>query len=491
MKDDFEKIFKEYELYVVSLTEPYEHNHTLNGIECKMPAGGLTAALDPLLRTHGGTWIASGTGDADWDYVDENNRLEVPPEDPSYTLRRVKFSKSEYLNYYYGFNHQTFWPLLHEVFHRPDFNPEFWEGYKKANRNFAEAVSEEMDKNEKPLIWFQDFQLALAPKMLMEKTEGRNSDLKTKHFWHVPWPTPERFFRCPWSEEIIEGLLANDIIGFHVKSYAENFLKSVEKLDGFKVNLDDMTIKQRGNKNKTFINYSPISVDYESIEKSARTDETEEEMNQLMNYSYLSDCIIGLGIDRLDYAKGIPERLEAVDRFLEKYPCYQEKFVFIQAGAPLLSRVPDYRRLSQKVEVIVDEINMKYEKGDWKPILFIKEKLDSHVMRALQRMAHIYIVSSLHDGMNIVAKENIAADIEKDGVLLLSKFTGAAEELIDSILINPYDQEGLAENIKKAIELPLKERRERMKRLRETVKNHTIHHWLCDLLSETKECLQI
>lgn len=483
-----ERVLEENELYIVSLTEPYQHIYTLEGVKCDRPAGGLTNALDPLMREYGATWIAAGTKDADWKYVDENNRLGVPPEDPKYTLRRVRLSRPEIENFYYGFNHETFWPLLHEVFHPPDFLPKYWEGYKRANSQFADVLLDELDEDNDSLVWFQDFQLALAPKMVRERV-GEDANVKIIQFWHVPWPFWQRFRRCPWAEEILEGMLANDLLGFHLPLFSNNFVSSAKELLGAVVDPKDNCINYEGR--TTYVRHSPISIDFEEVDRSAREDRVEEKIDRYETYPYISDKIVGLGIDRLDYVKGIPQRLEAIDRFLEKYPQYQENFVFIQAGASLLSRVPDYRRLSQKVEEMVDEINRKYERKEWRPIWFMKEKLSTPELRAFQRMADLYIISSLHDGMNIVAKENVTADIEKDGAMLLSKFTGSAEELQEAIPINPYDLEGFADSIKQAIELEDEEKSERMEKMRETVREHDINDWLQNLLKESEKCLNL
>ncbi|MFB6216302.1 MAG: trehalose-6-phosphate synthase, partial [Candidatus Aenigmatarchaeota archaeon] len=277
------------------------------------------------------TWIASGTGDADWKFSDEENRLMVPPEDPKYTLKRLRLSKTEKNTFYFGFNHETFWPLLHEVFHRPDFDPDFWEGYKKANSVYAQSLEEEIDDGENPLVWFQDFQLCLAPRYF-ENLIDEDRDIRMMHFWHTPWPTAERFSLCPWREKLLDGLLANDIIEFHTVQDAKNFLNTVDRLLGEKADIQGRVLEYEGS--KTYVHHSPISIDFQKVDKSARTEEVEKKTEQLKSYPYVSDNIVGVGIDRLDYAKGIPERLDAIDRFLEKYPKYQENFVFFQAGAP-------------------------------------------------------------------------------------------------------------------------------------------------------------
>ncbi len=485
-ESDIIRMLDEYELYIISLSEPYQHSYTLDGVKCEMPAGGLTAALDPVLREFGGTWIAAGTKDADWECVDENNRLEVPPDNPQYTLRRIRLSKPEIENFYLGFNHETFWPLLHEVFHPPDFLPRYWEGYEGANSLYADVLLEEIDESEDPLIWFQDFQLSLAPKMVRERADG-SDDLEIMQFWHVPWPSWERFRRCPWAYEILEGLLANDVLGFHLPSFSENFMDSARKILGAEIDSAENYVSYEDT--ITYVRSSPISINFEEIDQSARNERVENKIEQLEKFPYISDRVVGLGIDRLDYVKGIPQRLEAIDRFLEKYPEYQEDFVFVQAGAELLSRVSDYRSLTQKVERMVDEINRKYERKDWRPIWFMKEKIPTDTLRAFQRLADIYIISSLDDGMNIVAKENVAADVDKDGSLMLSVFTGASKELEEAIFINPYDLEGFADSIKEAIELEDEKKGERMEAMRKTVRDHDINDWLHDILREAGECL--
>ena len=486
LEDEITDVFEQYNLYVISLSEPYQHDYTIKGVDVKEPAGGLTAALDPVLRKYGGTWIATGSGDADWEYVDSDNSLEVPPEDPSYRLRRIKLPKYEIQNFYYGFNHETFWPLLHTVFHRPDFLQKYWKGYKQANSQYAGAVLDELHEDQ-ALLWFQDFQLSLAPRMVRNKI--RNDGIKMFHFWHVPWPPPEVFYRCPWAEQLLDGLLANDLIGFHTQSHARNFLQTVDQMEGADASLQESKVRYRGN--TTSVEYSAISIDFKAIDRSARSEEVEDRMEELLNYPYIQNKAVGLGIDRLDYAKGIPERLCALDQLFSDFPEYKGDFVFVQAGAPLLSQVADYRNLTHKVETMIDDLNSKHGEDGWRPIWFLKEKVDEVTLRALQRVADVFIVSSLHDGMNLVAKENLAADIEKDGHLLLSQFAGAAEELQKATLINPFDTKGFSEAIRKGLELDPEEKRKNITSMRETVRDHDIYSWLADFLGKTIESLSL
>jgi trehalose-6-phosphate synthase len=476
------KIFDKYKPYVVSLSEPYRHDYTLEGTELNEPAGGLTAALDPIFQKYGGKWIATTTGDADSEFVDDKGSEMVPPENPSYELRRINLSHSMVQNFYYGFNHETFWPLLHTVFHRPDFKQEYWDSYRRANSLYADVIMEELGE-ERPFLWFQDFQLALAPRKVREKIDKR--DVPMVHFWHVPWPPPEVFHRCPWSNRILDGLLANDLIGFHTKNHVSNFLKTVDSLEDTQVSTSQMEVQYKGN--KTSVVHSPISVDFKEIDSLARSKEVEKKMEDLKSFHYLEDNAVGLGIDRLDYSKGIPERLKAIDQMLSNFPRYKESFVFVQAGAPILSRVADYRNLTHKVDSMVDEINQKHEKNSWRPIWFLKEKVDLPSLRALQRIADIYVVTSLHDGMNLVAKENVAADVDCDGNLLLSEFTGAAEELEEATLVNPYDTEGLSNAIRRGLDVSKEERKEKMQKMRERVRENDIYSWLSEFLKKAIE----
>lgn len=479
-------LFQKYDPYVVSLSEPYQHNYSLSGVQVKEPAGGLTAALDPILRKYGGTWIATGSGDADWEFVDDRNSVGVPPEDPSYNLRRIKLPRYEIQNFYYGFNHETFWPLLHTVFHRPDFIQDYWKGYRQANSLYAQAVLDELG-NEQSLLWFQDFQLSLAPREVRREID--NQEIKMVHFWHVPWPPPEVFSRCPWAEQLLDGLLANDLIGFHTESHARNFLYTVDQLDDAQVSVTQGNVNYKGR--TTSVEYSPISVDFTEIDQTARSTQVKQRIQELQEYHYVQNKSIGLGIDRLDYAKGIPERLEAIDHFLSDFPEYKEDFLFVQAGAPLLSRVADYRNLTHKVERMVDDINQKHEQNSWRPIWFLKKKVDTVTIRALQRLADLYIVTSLHDGMNLVAKENLSADVDMDGHLVLSQFTGAAEELQEARLVNPYDTEGVSKAIHEGLELDDRQKKKNISRMRERVKEHDIYHWLGDFLEKTIESLDL
>jgi len=470
-----------YKFIIVSNREPYIHMHTPSGVRVKTPAGGLTAALDPLMQACGGTWVAGGSGDADRENVDKKDRCRVPPGKPRYILKRVWMSKEEVDKFYFGFSNQTLWPLCHNVFKEPIFKRSFWDGYKHSNALYAEAVGKELKGVKEAFIWFHDYHLALAPKMVRNGAPNKQK-LVLAHFWHIPWPTWNTFMLLPWAEEVLEGMLANDLIGFHLHPYCINFLASVENVLGAKVDYKALTVRYRGRTIQ--VKPFPISVDFATIDKLARRPEVRREMKRVRAPQYIPYKYIGVGVDRIDYTKGIIQRFRAIDRFLEKYPKYQNKFVFVEAGAPSRTRIPAYMELNEEISELVDEINWKYMRGYWKPIIYIKEKLDSDKLFALYRTANVCIVSPVQDGMNLVTKEFISANVDRSGVLIVSKFAGATEELKDAIVVNPYDVEGFADAIMDSLEMPLKERQKRMKNLRAAVRKNNVFKWLADFISE-------
>jgi trehalose 6-phosphate synthase len=452
---------------VVSNREPYVHSFSGDGIMWNRPVGGLTQALDPVLRASGGVWIAHGSGDADRQAVDESNRVAVPPDDPQYTLHRVWLTDEEVEGYYLGFANEGLWPLCHITFTRPVFHDSDWEFYRRVNRLFADAVLEEVGDGS-AVVFVQDYHLALLPVLLKEA----NPSLTVGQFWHIPWPPYEVFRTCPWATELLEGMLGNDLLGFHTQSFCDNFRDTVARgLPGW--------IK----KGETVVQPFPISVDFYELAREAATTEVEREMEQLRREYGLADKVVGIGMDRMDYTKGIPERLTALDRFFEEYPEYRGKVVFIQAGMPSRTQLGNYRELAQKTEGLVAGINAKYSTDGWQPVIAISRQLTSATLSALRRLAHFCVVSSLHDGMNLVAKEYVSSRIDGDGVLVLSRFTGAACEMADALMINPYDTAEFALKIKEAVEMPAEERGERIAALRRVVAEGNIYRWGADMVS--------
>ena len=463
---------------VVSNREPYVHILEGNKAICTIPASGLTIALDPVMQASGGTWVAHGSGDADRQVVDDKNRVAVPPDNPRYTLRRIWLNREEVAGYYLGFSNEALWPLCHITYTRPKFDKADWETYKKVNQMFAEAVLDEIG-DKKALVFIQDYHLALLSRLIKSK----NSKAITAQFWHIPWPNPEAFRICPWQEEILDGLLGNNLIGFHIAYHRNNFLETVNRTLECKIDYERYAVSRGGT--TTLVRPFPISVDFERIARNAAREEVSAEIKKIKDRWGITDQFIGIGIDRIDYTKGIPERLKALDIFLTKYPQYDGEVIFFQLGEPSRTRINKYKELNAEVDALVEEINWKHHAGDpFKPVIYLKEHMAQAELSAYYRMADFCIVSSLHDGMNLVAKEYVASRIAEDGVLILSEFTGAARELTEARLVNPYDIDDMAEAIKEAIEMPKKTQKARMVKLRNTIKDNNIYRWAGEIISE-------
>jgi alpha,alpha-trehalose-phosphate synthase [UDP-forming] len=461
---------------VVSNREPYIHTLSDNEIKWHRPVSGLTEALDPVMRASGGTWVAQGTGDADKKVVDKHDRVAVPPDKPEYTLRRVWLTEEEVAGFYLGFANQALWPLCHVTFTPPVFSEENWNTYKRVNQIFADAVMKEIG-DRKAVVLVQDYHFALLSHYLKEQ----NPELTVGQFWHIPWPTYEVFRTCPWQEEILIGMLGNDLMGFHTQSFCNNFVECVERSLEARTDRERLAIIRQ--RNTTVVQPFPISVDYDSLSEQAGTEAVEREIKRLRRTYNLEGKYIGIGMDRMDYTKGIPERLQALDKFLEDNPKYRGKVVFIQAGMPSRTQIDTYQRVGQRINSLMKSINDKYGTDSWKPVIPMTRQLAPATLNALRRMANFCVVSSLHDGMNLVAKEFVSARVDEDGVLILSQFTGAAAEMHDALLINPYAISDFAGKIQEAIEMPKAERRRRMKNMREIVASNNIYRWGASMVS--------
>ncbi len=459
---------------VASNREPYVHEMSGNGVVCNRPVSGLTEALDPVMRASKGTWVAHGSGNADRKVVDSHDRVAVPPEKPEYTLRRVWLTEAEIEGFYLGFSNEALWPLCHVTFTLPIFREPDWNTYKKVNQIFAKAILQEV-ADRKAVVLVQDYHFALLSRLLKEQ----NPKLTVGQFWHIPWPSHEIFRTCPWQEEILDGLLGNDLMGFHIQSFCDNFLDSVEHSLKAKIDRNKSAVSYRGK--TTMVQPFPISVDFDSLSQDARTDAVEQEMESLRRELDLEGKYVGVGMDRMDYTKGIPERLQALDKFFEEFPSYRRKVVFIQAGMPSRTRIERYQEVNRRIEDLITTLNEKYS---WKPVIPMTGQLSPVKLIALRRLANFCIVSSLHDGMNLVAKEYVSSRVDGDGVLILSRFTGAAAELQDALLINPYAIGEFARKIKEAIEMPETERRRRMKAMREVVADNNIYRWGASTVSK-------
>ena len=445
-------------------------------IICNRPVSGLTQALDPVMRASKGSWIAYGSGDADKKVVDSYDRVAVPPEKPEYTLRRVWLTQEEVEGFYLGFSNEGLWPLCHVTFTPPIFKESDWNAYKRVNQIFADVVIQEV-ADRKAVVLVQDYHFALLSRLIKEQNPG----LTVGQFWHIPWPTHEIFRTCPWQEEILNGMLGNDLMGFHIQSFCDNLLDSAEHLLKARVDRGKSVIAYRDK--TTLVQPFPISVDFDSLSQDAGTEAVEQEMATLRQELDLEGKYVGIGMDRIDYTKGIPERLQALDKFLEDNPSYIGKVVFIQAGMPSRTQIESYQNLMQRADDLADSINDKYGTDSWKPVIMLTRQLAPSALSALRRLAHFCVVSSLHDGMNLVAKEYVSARTDEDGVLILSQFTGAAAELTDALLINPFDIDGFARSIKEALEMTERERQQRMKNMREIVASNNIYSWGASMVS--------
>lgn len=465
------------QLVVASNREPYMHQLHDGKPKVIVPAGGLVTALDPVLQACGGLWVAHGAGDADRQTADDKGRLTVPPGDERYTLRRVWLSKEEEQGYYYGLSNEGLWPVCHLAHERPIFRGEDWELYVKANRRFAKAILDEIGTGNATVL-IQDYHLALVPELL----KAQRPDICVGIFWHIPWPNPESFRICPWRAEILKGMLGADLIGFHLQQYCNNFLDTVDRMVEARLDWDHFAIELRGH--RSLVRPFPISVESWSERNVPTGDALLQQQVLLREQHKLEQCQIIIGVDRIDYTKGLPERIRAIGRFFDKYPHHRGKFTYVQLGAPSRTHIRRYRELIAELESMADEINWKFQTEDWKPIRFLASHHDAATVYAFMNMASVCVVSSLHDGMNLVAKEYVAAKPEGDGVLVLSEFAGAARELSDALVINPYDSEQFADAIRYAVEMDAEERKQRMSRMRQVVEEHNVYWWAASFLSE-------
>jgi trehalose 6-phosphate synthase len=447
------------------------------GIRWTHAAGGLTSALDPVMQACHGTWVAWGSGNADRETVDAKDRVQVPPDNPQYTLRRVWLSESQVRGFYYGFANSALWPLCHLQLERAVFKPLHWRHYQEVNEQFAETVAQECE-DIPATVWVQDYQLALCPQYLRR----RRPDLSIMHFWHIPWPPWELYRVCPWRRELLEGLLGNDLLGFHLDQYRQNFLQCAERVLGASVDLKAGVVEYEGR--ETWVRPFPISIDYDWWAGLARQRRVTRRLAQIRTKSELAFPIVGLGVDRLDYTKGIVSRFQAIERFLEKYPEYQGRFCFVQIAVPSRTQIDEYRQVKEQVESLVEQINSRFGTDTHGPIYYRYEHLEPPELVVYYRMADFAIVSSLHDGMNLVAKEFVASQVERKGVLICSEFAGAAEELDHALLINPYDVESVADTLKQAIEMSAPERTQHMTQLQAHISEHNIYKWLGEIFAE-------
>lgn len=465
-------------LFAVSNREPYEHVHRDNGIQWSVPASGLVTAMEPVLRACDGTWVAQATGDADRDVVDEYDCVRVPPDHPQYSLRRVWLSEAEEKGFYFGFANEGLWPLCHIAHTRPVFRVDDWEHYQTVNRKFADALLEEMDREDDPVVLVQDYHFALLPRLIKDA----RPDARVAIFWHIPWPNPEAFGICPWQPELLDGLLGADLIGFHLQAHCNNFLDTVDRALESRIEREHFAVNRNGR--YTLVRPFPISVAVDPGDTMPPLELPHLERARLLSQLGVRATFLGVGVDRVDYTKGIPERFRAIELFLEKCPAYRREFTFVQIGSPSRTPIPRYHDLMEEVIQEADRINRRFQTSDWKPIVFLNRHHSHQEILPYYRTADLCMVTSLHDGMNLVAKEFVASRDDLQGVLILSRFAGASHELSDALAVNPYDTGELADSIRRALEMSPEERRARMQRMRVTVREYNVYRWAGRLIEE-------
>ena len=455
---------------ILANREPYIHEKTADGIRVLHPASGLVTALEPVMRACSGVWVAHGSGSADRETVDENDLVRVPPGEESYVVRRVWLSEAEEDGYYYGFSNEGLWPLCHVAHTRPMFRAEDWAHYIRVNQRFADAVCDEVD-SEDPVVLVQDYHFALAPRMIREKLP--KATILT--FWHIPWPNAERFGICPWREELLSGLLGSSILGFHTQQHCNNFVDSVDAFMESRIDRETTAIVQ--GRHRTLIRPYPISIEWPVhwLRDVPPVDECRKSVRRELGLS--DDALLGVGIDRLDYTKGIEERLSAVDQLLARYPEFRGRFTFAQLAAPSRTKITRYRELNDRLETLAAEINGRWATGSYRPIALLRTHHEPATVFRYYRAAELCYVSSLHDGMNLVAKEFVAARDDEAGVLVLSQFTGAARDLPEALIVNPYDLQQASEALAVALRMPPSEQRERMRSMRRIVAEFNVYRW--------------
>jgi trehalose 6-phosphate synthase len=464
------------QVIVVSNREPYIHDIKKDGaVDLVVPASGLVSALEPITRACAGTWIAYGGGSADKITVDDNDRVMVPPDKPSYTLRRVWLSEEEYRGYYLGFANEGLWPLCHIAFTRPVFRESDWETYEAVNRKFAETVVEEA-RNEQPIVLVQDYHFALLPRMIRE----RLPQAIVITFWHIPWPNSEVFSICPWREKILDGLLGSSIIGFHTQFHCNNFIESVDRFLESRIEREDASISYGGQ--TSLVHAYPISIEWPPALLGSLPSVEECRAAVRARYGIAGDVKLCVGVERLDYTKGIIDRFQALDHLFAAHPEWIGRLTFLQVAAPSRGTLPSYRQLHEECLRYADELNKRYGHEGYRAVVMVAEHHTQREVHEIYRAADLCMVTSLHDGMNLVAKEFVAARDDERGVLVLSTFAGAARELLEALIVNPYDAAMMSEAMQQGLTMTGEEQQNRMRRMREIVADNNVYRWAGSML---------
>jgi trehalose 6-phosphate synthase len=471
LREILERELRGSDVIVVSNREPFIHVRDADGdIAIQRPASGLVTAIEPIVRACHGTWIAHGSGSADRDVVDAHDRVSAPGEEPGYELRRLWLTREEEQGYYYGFANEGLWPLCHVAHVRPTFRSSDWEQYERANRRFADAVVAEARTSD-PVVLVQDYHLALVPRMIRE----RLPDATIITFWHIPWPNPEAFAICPWRDELLDGLLGSSILGFHTQFHCNNFLDTVDRQLEARVDRETFGVSYRGE--RTLIKRYPISVEWPPAPALAAPSVDACRAIVRARHGLPAEHALGVGVERMDYTKGLEERFRAVERLFELRPEWVGRFTFVQIAAPTRNSIEQYQMYEQRVRALVERINARFANRRAPAIVLVVKHHDADEVYEYYRSADLCFVSSLHDGMNLVAKEFVAARDDEAGVLLLSQFTGAARELPEALIVNPYDADQCAEALDLALGMPIRMQRARMRLMRALLQEFNVYRW--------------
>jgi trehalose 6-phosphate synthase len=463
---------------IVANREPYVHQRGDDGsVRVLHPASGLVTALEPVMRACSGVWVAHGSGSADREFVDRRDRVRVPPGEESYSIRRIWLSEEEERGYYYGFANEGLWPLCHQVYTRPAFRAADWRHYEAVNRRFAEAVCDEVDGPD-PIVLVQDYHFALAPRMIRERLPRATIIA----FWHIPWPNAERLGVCPWARELLGGLLGSSVVGFHTRQHCNNFLDAVDRYLESRIDRERTSVVLGGR--ESLVRSYPISIEWPNHWATSAPPVPECRRHVFEALGLAPGALLGVGVDRLDYTKGIEDRLQAVERLLERFPHLRGRFTFAQLAAPSRTLIGEYRTLDERVDALAARINARFAAGTWRPIALLRAHHEPPAIFRYLRAADVCYVSSLHDGMNLVAKEFVAARDDERGVLVLSRFTGAARELSEALLVNPYDLEEASAALATALAMSPAEQADRMRAMRAHVGEHNVYRWAGHMLAD-------
>lgn len=476
LKQTLNRYLRGEKIIIVANREPYVHQYTSDGqIEVQHPASGLVTALEPVMRACSGVWIGHGSGSADRDTVDRHDHVRVPPGEESYDIRRVWLSEFEEEGYYYGFSNEGLWPLCHVAHARPLFRAEDWRQYKRVNQRFADAVCEEAD-TEDPIVLVQDYHFALAPAMIRKRLPAAT----VITFWHIPWPNGERMGICPWRNELLTGILGSSIIGFHTQLHCNNFLDSVDRYLETRIDREDNAVVVRGR--RTLVRPYPIALEWPVRWAETAPSPEQCRIQVWRELGLKPNALLGVGVDRLDYTKGVEERLMAVELMLEQHPEFRGRFSFAQLAAPSRTKIERYRELNDTVEALANRINQRFGYEGYEPIILLRAHHEPPAVFRYYRAADLCYVSSLHDGMNLVAKEFVAARTDLKGVLVLSEFTGAARELTEALIVNPYDLEGSSNALAMALTMPEDEQQDRLRSMRSLLAQFNVYRWAGKML---------